>query len=58
MVEEAEMLTNLEDLLAVVMESMETLLQMVLTSKQRVVYGTLAAVAVLVVKAPDLWMVV
>jgi hypothetical protein len=53
-----EMLTNLEDLLAVVMESMETFLQMVLTSKQIMVYGTPVLVAVAVAKAPDLWMVV
>ena len=52
-----EILINIEDLLVVVMESMETLLQMVLISKQIVVYGTPAVAVVPVVKVQDLWMV-
>ena len=52
-----EILINIEDLLVVVMENMETLLQMVPISKQMMVCGTPVVAAVAVAKAPDLWMV-
>ena len=52
-----EILINIEDLLVVVVESMETLLPMVPISKQIVVSGTPAVAAVEVAKAPDLWTV-
>jgi hypothetical protein len=47
-----------EDFLVVVLEDMETLLPMVLITREMRVYGILAAVVVLVVKVQVLWMVV